>query len=348
VAESILSQDEVNALLRGLAEGEIEAQAKGPGDAEGGARSYNLASQERVIRGRMPTLEIINERFARFFQVTLSATLRKSVEFSPQGIEMVKFGDFVKKIPMPSNINILRLESLRRNILFIIDARMVYLLVDHMFGGSGRGHVKIEGRDFSPIEARISRNVLDLAIGDFEKAWAPVYNMPITYIRSEINPQFAAIVAPTEMVITMPYKLEIDGQGRTIYICIPYSTVEPIKEKLYTGFQSDQYEVDNRWIHRLKERLEEVPVELNVFLGKADFRLRDVLAWKNGDVFPLDRYASDTVDVRIEGILRFRARPGVFRHSRAVRIEERVPPPTTYEDEDVEDAVGAEKSAPGE
>ncbi|MHB1285287.1 MAG: flagellar motor switch protein FliM [Leptospirales bacterium] len=338
MAESILSQDEVNALLRGLSEGEIETQSK-PADSGESVHHYNLASQERVIRGRMPTLEIINERFARFFQVTLSATLRKTVEFIPQGIDMVKFGDFVKKIPMPSNINILRLESLRRNILFIIDARMVYLLVDHMFGGTGRGHVKIEGRDFSPIEARISRNVMDLAIGDFEKAWGPVHPMPITYIRSEINPQFAAIVAPTEMVITMSYKLEIDGQGRTIYICIPYSTIEPIKEKLYTGFQSDQYELDNRWINRLQERIEEAPLSMEVFMGEAQFTLQDVLGWKPGDVFMLNRYASDPVDVRIEGILRFRARPGVFRHHRAIRVEERVPPPTRFEEEDI---IGSE------
>lgn len=333
MAESILSQEEVNALLRGLSEGEVETEAKSADSGEP-VKHYNLASQERVIRGRMPTLEIINERFARFFQVTLSATLRKTVEFSPQGIEMVKFGDFVKKIPMPSNINILRLESLRRNILLIIDARMVYLLVDHMFGGTGRGHVKIEGRDFSPIEARISRNVMDLAISDFEKAWGPVHPMPITYIRSEINPQFAAIVAPTEMVITMAYRLEIDGQGRTIYICIPYSTIEPIKEKLYTGFQSDQYEVDNRWITRLQERVEEAPLEMEVFIGEARFTLRDVLGWKTGDVFSLDRYVSEPVEVRVEGILRFLARPGIFRHHRAIRIEKRVPPPTRYEEED--------------
>ncbi|WP_053764587.1 flagellar motor switch protein FliM [Leptospirillum ferriphilum] len=328
-----LSQDEVNALLRGVVNGEIDVQSQTPEEIKG-ARPYSLASQERVIRGRMPTLEIINERFSRFFQVSFSASLRKMVEFSSLGIEMVKFGDFLKKIPLPSNINILRLEDLRKNFLLIIDARLLYLLVDHVLGGSGRGQVKVEGRDFSPIEARISRNVVDQLSGDFEKAWAPVHPMPVTYIRSEINPQFVPIVAPTEMVIVMSYMLEIEGQGRPLYICIPYSAIEPIKEKLYTGFQSDQFEIDTRWIHRLEERIAEVPLELEVYLGQTVFTIREILDWQIGTVFSLDRYPSEPVDIRVEGVLRFRGRPGLFRNNRAIRIECRVPPPTSFEEEE--------------
>ncbi len=335
MAESILSQDEVNALLRGLSDGDIDTEGGGKEQVdEGDVHQYNLASQERVIRGRMPTLEVINERFARFFQVTLSATLRKNIEFAPQGIDMLKFAEFLRKLPMPSNINILRLESLRRNILLVIDARLVYLIVDHIFGGNGRGHVKVEGRDFTPIEARITRNILDLAIDDFEKAWAPVYNMPLTYIRSEINPQFAAIVAPTEMVITLAYKLEIEGQGRIVYICIPYSTIEPIKEKLYTGFQSDQFEVDSLWVTRLRDRIEDSPIKIQAILGETVRTVREVLEWKVGDVIPLDRHVSEAIDVNVEGVRRFMARPGTHRGNRAIRIERRVPPPTVYQEEE--------------
>jgi flagellar motor switch protein FliM len=340
MAESILSQDEVNALLRGLSDGDIDTEGSGKEKAdEGDTHLYNLASQERVIRGRMPTLEVINERFARFFQVTLSATLRKNIEFAPQGIDMLKFGEFLRKLPMPSNINILRLESLRRNILLVIDARLVYLIVDHIFGGNGRGHVKVEGRDFTPIEARITRNILDLAIDDFEKAWAPVYSMPLTYIRSEINPQFAAIVAPTEMVITLAYKLEIEGQGRIVYICIPYSTIEPIKEKLYTGFQSDQFEVDSLWATRLKDRIEASPIKIQAVLGKTTRKVREVLDWKVGDVIGLDRHISEPIDIQVEGVIRFLARPGTHRGNRAVRIDRRIPPPTVYQEGDSEGEI---------
>jgi flagellar motor switch protein FliM len=327
MAENILSQDEVNALLRGIVEGDIETQKPDAPEEPGKkTREYNLASQERVIRGRMPTLEIVNERFARFFQVTLSSTLRKAVEFSPVSTEMIKFGEFIKKVALPSNINILRLEPMKRNFLLIIDARMVYLLVDHLFGGVGRGHVKVEGRDFSPIENRITRNILNQAIGDFEKAWAPVHHIGITYIRSEINPQFSAIVSPTEMVISLTYRLDIDGQGRPVYICIPYSTIEPIKEKLYTGFQSDQFEVDHRWILRLRQRLDSVPVRVVAELGTAQARLSDVLAWKPGDILHLDQYVDDPISLSVEKAVRFKGRPGVYRSSRAVRIDERVFP----------------------
>ena len=330
MAENILSQDEVNALLRGIVEGDIETQKPDAPEEPGKkTREYNLASQERVIRGRMPTLEIVNERFARFFQVTLSSTLRKAVEFSPVSTEMIKFGEFIKKVALPSNINILRLEPMKRNFLLIIDARMVYLLVDHLFGGVGRGHVKVEGRDFSPIENRITRNILNQAIGDFEKAWAPVHHIGITYIRSEINPQFSAIVSPTEMVISLTYRLDIDGQGRPVYICIPYSTIEPIKEKLYTGFQSDQFEVDHRWILRLRQRLDSVPVRVVAELGTAQARLSDVLTWKPGDILHLDQYVDDPISLSVEKAVRFKGRPGVYRSSRAVRIDERVFPDLT-------------------
>ncbi|MEC4683411.1 MAG: flagellar motor switch protein FliM [Nitrospirota bacterium] len=330
MAENILSQDEVNALLRGIVEGDIETQKPDVPEEPGKkTREYNLASQERVIRGRMPTLEIVNERFARFFQVTLSSTLRKAVEFSPVSTEMIKFGEFIKKVALPSNINILRLEPMKRNFLLIIDARMVYLLVDHLFGGVGRGHVKVEGRDFSPIENRITRNILNQAIGDFEKAWAPVHHIGITYIRSEINPQFSAIVSPTEMVISLTYRLDIDGQGRPVYICIPYSTIEPIKEKLYTGFQSDQFEVDHRWILRLRQRLDSVPVRVVAELGTAQARLSDVLTWKPGDILHLDQYVDDPISLSVEKAVRFKGRPGVYRSSRAVRIDDRVFPDLT-------------------
>ena len=328
MAENILSQDEVNALIRGLVAGEVET--KPPEESEKnskkGPREYNLASQERVIRGRMPTLEIVNERFARFFQVSLSSLLRKSTEFSPVVTEMIKYGEFIKKVPLPSNINILRLEPMKRNFLFILDARLVFLLVDHLFGGVGRGHVKVEGRDFSPIENRISRNVLSLAMGDFERAWAPVHPVAATYIRSEVNPQFSAIVSPTEQVISLTYHLEIDGQGRPVYLCLPYSTVESIKEKLYTGFQSDQYEVDHHWITRYRSQLLEVPVRLVAELGQGRVRLSEALRWKPGDVLILDRHGDEPLDLRVEGAVRFRGQAGLFRSNRAVRITERVFP----------------------
>ena len=331
MADNILSQEEVNALLSGLAEGEVDTSPKPPPDLPSGKgpREYNLASQERVVRGRMPTLEIVNERFARFFQVSLSSLLRKTAEFVPVSTEVNKFGEFIKKVSLPSNINILRLEPMKRNFLFILDARLVYLLVDHLFGGIGRGHVKVEGRDFSPIENRITRNVLQLALSDFEKAWAPVHRVGATYIRSEINPQFAAIVAPTEQVIALSYRLDIDGQGRPVFLCLPYSTVEPIKEKLYTGFQSDQFEIDTHWQQRFRHDLETLPVRVVAELGRGTVRLSEVLSWKPGDILILDRYADDPIDLRVEKIVKFRGRPGSFRSSRAVRITERVFPDLT-------------------
>ena len=207
--EKILSQDEVNALLRGVENGAVETAAEAQ-DA-GGARTYDLTSQDRIIRGRMPSLEIINERFCRIQQVSLSSMLRKIVDIHPAMIETVKFGEFMKNIPLPSCINIFKMEPLRGHGIVVIDARVVYLLVDHFFGGAGQTHVKIEGRDFTPIEHRVIRKVVLQVLQDLQKAWNPVHAVTMQYQRTEVNPQFAAIVTPTEVVILVTFEIEIDG-----------------------------------------------------------------------------------------------------------------------------------------
>jgi len=315
----ILSQEEVDALLRGVTDGEIETETEEAVD-ESGIVSYDLTSQERIIRGRMPTLDIINQRFTRLFRNSLSSTLRKVLDVSTVSTDTVKFGEFIKSLPVPASLHIFKMDPLRGFALFIAESKLVFALVDTFFGGGGNVSMKIEGRDFTTIEQRMIKKVVLMALEDFEKAWKPVHNVTISFVRSEVNPQFAAIVPPTDVVVVILFEIEMDQVSGTITVCLPYSTIEPIIGKLKAGFQSDQLEVDQLWIKRLRERMLEAQVEVVVELGKATITSKDLVNFKVGDIIQLDNDVNDELNVKIEGVSKFRGYPGTMKGNKAVQV----------------------------
>ena len=319
----ILSQDEVNALLRGISSGAIESEKKE--ENLDGIRPYDLTSQDRIVRGRMPTLEIINERFARLLRNDLTSALRKVAEITATSVDMQKFGEFLKNVPLPTSLTIFKMPPLRGYAIFVLDARLVYNLIDIFFGGTTDLHVKIEGRDFSPIENKLIKKITDMAFNALKTAWTPVYPIDIEFQRSEINPQFATIVTPTEVVIISRFEVDIEGAVSKFMICIPYSMIEPIKEKLYSGFQSEQLEVDHRWIERFKERLKESELNIKVDIGTASISSRDFLKIKEGDVIVLDKRIEDPLVVDIENLPKFIAYPGKLNNNVAVKIISEIP-----------------------
>ncbi len=316
--EKILSQEEVNALLKGIESGDVDTKATSS-DSQG-TQAYDLTSHDRVVRGRMPTLEIINERFARIFQITMSATFKKIVDVHLSSVEVMKFGEFMKQIPLPSCINIFKMDPLKGFSLMVIDPRMVYLLIDHFFGGNGQTHVKVEGRDFTPIEHRIINRIVSLCLQDIEKAWRPVHAVKVQLSRTEINPQFASIVTPTEVVVVIVFDVEIDSTPGKIHVCIPYPSIEPIKEKLQAGYQSDHYEVDNKWLDRFREQLLTCSVTVSIELGGATVKVRDILTLNIGDVIILDQPVDEQIVAKIESVPKFDGRPGVYRGNLAFQI----------------------------
>ena len=320
----VLSQDEVDALLRGVSDGEIETEAEGLGEGAG-VVAYDLTSQERIIRGRMPTLDIINQRFSRLFRNSLSTALRKVLDVSAVSTDTVKFGEFMKSLPVPASLHIFRMPPLRGFALLVAESKMVFALVDTFFGGSGEAKMKIEGRDFTSIEQRIIKNVVLMALVDLQKAWGPVHPVEMVFVRSEVNPQFAAIVPPTDVVIVILFEIEMDQFSGTLTVCLPYSTIEPIIGKLKAGFQSDQLEVDLAWIRRLRERLATAEVGVKVKLGETEISSREFLNMKAGDVLQLDTDVSGELTVYVGGVQKFKGHPGVVRGNKAVRISRTVP-----------------------
>lgn len=314
----ILAQDEVDALLRGLSGGEIESTSDVPGD-DSGIVPFDLANQDRIIRGRMPVLEIVNDRFSRLCTNSLTNIVRKRVEVNPISIDMTKFGDFMRSLPVPTSINIFKMEPLRGNAIMVVDARLVFALVESFFGGQG-SQPKIEGREFTRIEQTIVDKVIKIALESMEESWRPVHDVSLELVRSEINPQFAAIVPPSDVVLVITFEVELETAIGSLTICLPYATVEPIRSKLHASFQTERLEVDHAWVSRLKERLLETPVELKVRFGDSKITSNQLLRLKIGDVILLDTDTDDLLEVTVAGVSKFWGICGTVKGNKAFQI----------------------------
>jgi flagellar motor switch protein FliM len=317
----LLSQDEIDALLHGVGSGDVETEAD-EGLSEGDARSYDFTSQDRIVRGRLPTLEMINERFARHFRISLFNLLRRSAEISVVGVQMLKFAEYVHSLFVPTSLNLVRIRPLRGTALFVLDPKLVFMVVDNFFGGDGRYHTKIEGREFTPTETRVIQMMLNQAFHDLKEAWAPVMSVSFEYLNSEVNPQFANIVSPTEVIVASTFHVELEGGGGDLHVTMPYSMVEPIREQLDAGLQSDRADVDERWTVSLQEEMKGAEVEVSSTLVETELTLREVLNLEPGDVIPVD--LPHLVTLRIEDIPAFRGQVGLSRGVAAIKVCEKV------------------------
>lgn len=315
----LLSQDEIDALLHGVDSGEVETSADDAVDP-GFVREYDFNSQDRIVRGRLPTLEMINERFARHFRNSLFGMLRRNADISVSGVQMLKFSEFVHSLFVPTSLNITRVTPLRGKSLFVLDPKLVFSVVDNFFGGSGRFHTKIEGRDFTPTELRVIQMLLGIAFDDLKTAWKPVLELEFEYVNSEVNPQFANIVSPSEVVVVTTFNVDLESGGGDFYICLPYSMLEPIRELLDTGMQSDRGERDERWELAMREEVMGASVEISSILGEATLPLRALAGLQVGDIIPLD--VKDTVEVCAENLPIFRGTLGVHNNSYSIKISD--------------------------
>ncbi|GBE36807.1 flagellar motor switch protein FliM [bacterium BMS3Bbin07] len=313
----ILSQDEVDALLKGVKEGKVETR---PQDPPGGIRTYDLTSQERIIRGRMPGLEMVNERFAGLFRVSLSNFLSKFIDVTVQGVSIIKFEEFMKIISLPSSINIFKIRPLKGHALMVLEAPLIFALVEYFFGGNSASPVKTDGRSFTPVEQRLINKVLAIALGDLQNALAELVEVKTEFAGSETNPQFVTIIPQNETLIKVEFHVEMEHLTGKIYLGIPYSLVEPIKKKLYSGITANTIDVDKGWIKRLVESLNESFVNITVELDRAELKLEDVLNLQTGDIITLGKSVADELVVKVEGVPKFYCTPGHHRGSQAVKI----------------------------
>jgi len=312
--QDLLSQDEIDALLHGVDDGDIETESdEDPSDI----KSYDLTSQDRIVRGRMPTLEMINERFARYTRISMFNLLRRTADVSVGGIQIQKFGEYVHTLYVPTSLNMVKFRPLRGAALIILDAKLVFKLVDNFFGGDGR-HAKIEGREFTPTELRVVQMVLEQVFVDLKEAWKAVMDIKFEYINSEVNPSMANIVSPSEVVVVSTLHVELDGGGGEMHITMPYSMVEPIREVLDAGLQTDTDERDDRWVNALKEDVMGAQVALECDVIKKDISLRDIVDLREGDVIPITMPETHTLTAN--GVPMFKAQFGQSNDNLAMKI----------------------------
>ncbi|RLV61630.1 flagellar motor switch protein FliM [Parashewanella curva] len=323
----LLSQDEIDALLHGVDEVEEEVVDQSNDDA----LSYDFSSQDRIVRGRMPTLEIVNERFARHLRISMFNMMRRTAEVSINGVQMLKFGEYIHSLFVPTSLNMVRFSPLKGTALITMEARLVFILVDNFFGGDGRFHAKIEGREFTPTERRIIQLLLKIIFEDYKDAWAPVMDVEFEYLDSEVNPAMANIVSPTEVVVINSFHIEVDGGGGDFHIAMPYSMIEPIRELLDAGVQSDKQDTDMRWSQALREEIMDVDVGFNASLGEQSMSLRDVMTMQAGDIIPFD--LPEHVMMKVEDLPTYRCKLGRSRENLALKVTEQIPRPETVKSE---------------
>ncbi|AXR05748.1 flagellar motor switch protein FliM [Salinimonas sediminis] len=325
----LLSQDEIDALLHGVDDVEEEDVGGEPSDTS--ALEYDFSSQDRIVRGRMPTLEIVNERFARHLRVSLFNMMRRSAEVSINGIQMIKFGEYIHTLFVPTSLNMVRFRPLKGTGLITMEARLVFILVDNFFGGDGRYHAKIEGREFTPTERRIIQMLLKIIFEDYKEAWAPVMDVSFEYLDSEVNPAMANIVSPTEVVVISSFHIELDGGGGDFHVSLPYSMLEPIRELLDAGVQSDKEDTDLRWSKALRDEIMDVKVNLSTHMLDVDVTLQQIMDFKAGDIIPVEM--PEHITVLVEDLPTFRAKLGRSRDNLALKITNKIARPTSVKSE---------------
>jgi len=317
MSESFLSQEEVDALLEGVT-GESQKTVEEAAE-HGEVRAYNISSQERIVRGRMPTMEIVNERFTRNLRVGLFNFIRRSPEISVGPVTVQRYSAFLRELAVPTNFNIVAIRPLRGSGLIVCEPALVFGVIDTLYGGIGKFQTRIEGRDFSATEQRVINRLVEVITAEYKKAWKGIYPLELDYQRSEMQPQFANIATPSEIVISTSFQLEIGDITGAIHFCFPYSTLEPIRDVLYSSTQGDSIEVDRRWVNVLTREIQAAEITLVAELAKADATIAQLLAMKKGDFIELDRQPK--IQATVDGVPVFECQYGTHNAKYAIRIE---------------------------
>ncbi|KUJ75458.1 flagellar motor switch protein FliM [Thiomicrospira sp. XS5] len=317
--DDILSQDEVDALLKGMGGGDVETEGDDSGEGAS-AKVYDFTNQERIVRGRLPALDIINERFARGFQRHFNEMIMSSVEVTAGEVKIIKMIDYLRNLFVPTSLNIYRINPLNGVSLFTLDSKLIFTAVDMYFGGTGLLPFKIEGREYTPVEMSMVRSILDMSSENLRKAWAPVMDIEIDYMHSEMNPKFASIVDATDMIVVSPINVRFEGVEGRVDIVMPYAMLEPVRDKLEEGMSNLQGESDNRWSRTLKEEAKNIEVDLSVNLAELQMQMDDLMKMEKGDIIPIEM--PELVTVKAEGISLVRGKVGESNDRKAVRIEQ--------------------------
>ncbi|MBW2139050.1 MAG: flagellar motor switch protein FliM [Deltaproteobacteria bacterium] len=319
----VLSQNEVDSLLEGISKGKVEVETDTPQSTEG-IEDYDFRKQTRPIHLQLPGLETVSERFTGLLKTSLSVTTGSAIDVTMDGIESLRFSVFCRGIPLPASLNIFKMEPLRGYAMLVMEGTLVFSFIDTLFGGKPAGPAKLAGKSFTPIEVKMIEKISRIILGDLQQAWSTVQNMEMTFVRSEVDPQFAGIAGTEEMVVVIKFTVDLESFSGTMTLCIPYATIEPLTEKLRDKFQGEKPEVERPWRKGLEEKMGNLPLEVTCILGTTKITGRDLLEMKTDDIIQLDQKITDQVIVTAQGIPKFKGYPGTYNKKKAVRLEGRI------------------------
>lgn len=317
----VLSQNEIDALLGGLTEGVIGTDPGPEGaDEANDAVVFNFVNQHRIVRGEMPTLEVVHERFARLLRTGLTQMVRRSVEVNVIDHEQMKYGDFSRSIPVPASLHVMKMPPLKGQALLVLPGKLIYTLLDIFFGGSGDSSEKGTARDFTLIEQRIIADLIGVIDKNYSEAWRPVYSLEVELASSETNLRFINVAKLNDVVTQVDYEILIDENRCAMTICIPYRTIEPIKDTLKGSVISESLDPESSWAEPLTEHLMEAVVEVKAMLGSSTITVQELLNLKIGDVIQLEEDYEHPLELLIEGVTKFWGVGGSHKCVRAVQI----------------------------
>ncbi len=321
MAERVLSQDEVDALMKGVSDGDVETE-KDVEEESTEADEYNLiTSKEKVVRGKLPTMEIINEQFCRLFRLSLFNFIRKVTDVTVDDVTLMKYSEYIRRISLPASFNIFQISPLRGLSLLIFEANFIFVILNNYFGGSGKHTTRIEGREFTIFEQRVIKKLVDMIFTDMQTAWKPVFPLEFIYNRSELSPQFVNVVVPSEIVIISTFQIEIEGRSSMMSVCIPYSSMEPLKDKLYASYQSDKMDVDSRWSEMFEDELRKTKLNVSSEIGSTELPIGDFLSLNIGDIIVLDSKLSDPAVVKVEGNVKLQGMLGMSEGYYSIKVQ---------------------------
>jgi len=320
--EQILSQDEIDALLKGISEGEIETQKEVVVEEPVETKSVDFIQYTRGKKERLPALDFIYDRFSKSFRSALSLFVEKEVEISLEPMQYVSYGDFIGTLPLPTNMNVVATENLKGFFIVIFDAKLIFSVLETIFGSANTTKQKVEGREFTKIEFNVIKKLIDLVCVEMEKAWAPVYEISCKYSRSEINPNYITMITNEETVNLCELTIEMGGINGWMKVCVPYGILETIKGHLISTPSREDSEMREKWLARLKDRVYDVPLEIRAILGRKKMAIHDFLRLSEDNVIIIDKYVNDPVDVEIHSKSRIKGKLGIYKGNKAIRIEE--------------------------
>ena len=319
----ILSQEEIDALLKGIEQGEVDVEPEEAiphRDME--VRPFDLVKKARSKKEDLPALQFVYDRFAKALTSALTVFIEREVDVSATTVQNIEYRELTKSLPVPTNINLITTENLRGFFVLIVDAKLIFSVLETIFGGSRLSAPRVEGREFTRIEMKVVKKLMDVLLVELEKAWAPVYDVRCKYSRSEMNPNYLTSIAPDEVVSLCDISVTVDDMQSWMKVCVPYGVLEAIRNVLVMAPSREEREVRQRWEKQLKGKVLDVPVEITAVLGRKRISVRDFVTLKEGTVIMIDRYANDPVPLELNNRARFKGKLGLFKGNKAVKIEE--------------------------